>query len=252
MRKVKITLIAIIALVVLAGKNVYAKDIYYTNSSGVSFTKEEYDFFTYMTWDGYQEYVTQDMVDEIQGKTIHDPDVKKVSLCPSTKKASGNVASTRSSNLEVTTDTKSLTLGKYCTPYFCRVMMDLLWFDEPYIKSHDVVGSLLDGPTRLTNPTTLVATPSTTASHLAAVYDTDGFGTVVKLPDTTEQIHITQSYMYSGTGVIYYTYQHSMFTISLANAQLFNIDIIGYGNVLDFYGAATGFYDAMPGVYVEV
>ena len=84
------------------------------------------------------------------------------------------------------------------------------------------------------------------------VTDTDGFGTVVKLPDTSDTIHITQSYLYSGTGVIYYTYQHAMYSISLANAQLFYIDLVGYGNVLDFYGAATGFYDDMPGVYVEV
>ena len=45
----------------LAGINVYAEeDIYYTNDNGVSLTKTEYDFFTKMYWDGYQEFVTPD------------------------------------------------------------------------------------------------------------------------------------------------------------------------------------------------
>ena len=148
MKKGKLLIIVILGIIILIGKNVYAKEVYYTNSSGVSFTKEEYDFFTYMTWDGYQEYITQDMVDEIQGKSITDPDVKKVGICTNSSK----IPRTRDSNLEVTTSAKSLTLGTYCTAYYCRVLMDLLWLGEPTVKSHDVIGSLIDGPTRLTKP----------------------------------------------------------------------------------------------------
>ena len=245
----KIIVIVIMAIAILLGKNVYAKEVYYTNSNGVEFTKDEYDFFTYLMRDGYQEFVTQEMVDEIAGKTIYDEDVKSVNICPTNV---NKLTHNRDNNLEVTTDAKSLLLGKYCTPFYCRAVIDLSWLAEPYVKSYDVVGSLLDGPTRLTEPITLVSSTTTGASHVAAVYETDGFGTVVQLPTTGDNIHIAQNYIYSGTGVIYYTYQHSMFTISLANSQLFHIDLVGYGNVLNFYGAAVGYYDDMPGVYMEV
>lgn len=247
MKRGKFFALLVIALIAITGKTAFAKEVYYTNSSGVEFTKEEYDFFTYLTWDGYQEYIPQEMLDEIKGKSINDPDVKRVKICPTSKRVV-----TRNSNPEVTTDTRSLIMGKYCNSVFCRVLIDLTWFDEPFTKSNDVVGSLLDGPTRLTTPTTTISSTTSSGTHSAIVYETDGFGTVVPLPTTGDNIHITQSYLYSGTGVIYYTYQHAMYNISTANAQLFHIDLVGYGNVLDFYGAAANIYDDMPGVYIEV
>ena len=249
-KQMKLFVLVVAAVFLLMGKPVYAEEVYYTNGAGVDFTREEYDWFTYLTWDGYQEYVTQEMVDEIHGIDIEDLQVEKVSYCPSPTTQQADINSPRDSTF-FATDTKGISMGKYCTAFFCRVFADVEWYAEPNIKSYDVLGALVDGPTRLTAPSSLVTSTDTTTDHETVVYDTDGFGAIVKIP-TGQNVHITQNFLYQGTGTIYYSYQHSMYTISLSTAQLFYIDIIGYGNVFDFYGSAIGNYDDMPGVYMTV
>jgi len=57
----KLFLLVVISLaVVLSCPNAFAKEAYYSNLNGVSLTKDEYDFFTKMYYDGYQTTITQD------------------------------------------------------------------------------------------------------------------------------------------------------------------------------------------------
>ena len=254
MRKItKYGLALLFVLVSFLGSNVYAEEIYYTNSKGVSFTKEQYDFYTYLTHDGYQEQVTQEMLDEIAGQDLDSLDVKVVRLCPNEQKSQlRSTYNTQDDRLKVETSAKSLSMAKYCTPYYCRVLSELEWLGEPNSKSYDLMGAYLDGPTRLAVPTTSVVTTSGSKPEETIKYDTNGFGAVIKLPNESDPPLISQSFMYSGTGVIFVSYQHAMSSISLADAQLFNIGLIGYGSVFDFYGVAADIYDQMPGVYMTV
>ena len=246
--KKKGTLIIISFLtIILIGKKVNAKEIYYTNSKGVSFTKEQYDFYTYLTHDGYQEYVTQEMLDEIVNDNISTIQKKVIRLCPTDLKEPKR----REDNTYVATSAKALSMGQYCSSISCRVFCELEWLGEPNVKSHDVMGSYLSGPTRVSVPSTTVSSSVHTGTHETVVYDTNGFGALIQVPNG-DDIFIDQTYTYSGTGIIFYTYQHAMSGISYNNAQLFTIGLGGYGNVLDFYGAALGVYDDMPGVYMNV
>lgn len=247
---VKYGIVFLFVMAAIVGKNVYAEEIYYTNSKGVSFTKEQYDFYTYLTHDGYQEYVTQDMLNEIAGEDLESLDVKVVRLCPNPFK-SASKGQTRDDEAYVATSAKSLAMGRYCTQSYCRVMAEVEWFGEPNITSYDVMGAYLDGPTRVGTPSTFLSTPTTGYEEETIVYDTDGFGAIIQLP-AEEGIFIDQTFVYSGTGTIFMSYQHAMSNISLANSQLFNIGLIGYGSVFDFYGAAVDVYDDMPGVHMDV
>ena len=240
----KIVGVIVLFLIFSIGKNVCAKEYYYTNKNGVSFTKEQYDFYTYLTHDGYQEYVTQEMLDEIKNDDLSTIQKKVIRLCP--------IESNRRDNSTfVSTSAKTLSMGQYCSSINCRVFCELEWLGEPNVKSHDIMGSYLSGPTRLTVPSTTVSSSLFSGTHETVVYDTDGFGALIQVPNG-DDIFIDQTYVYSGTGTIFYTYQHAMSGISYSNAQLFTIGLGGYGNVLDFYGAALGVYDDMPGVYMDV
>ena len=229
---------------ILMGHKVYAEEIYYTNSKGVSFTKEQYDFYTYLTHDGFQEHVTQDMLDEIATADLSTIKVKKVGICPNP---------TRDDNLYVITSAKSLEMSNYCSGGYCRIYSTVEWFGEPTVKSYDLYGAYFDGNvSMIASPMTMASSSDYFSDSVTIVYDTNGFGAVLQVPTTGDDIYFDISFLYSGTGTIFVSYQHAMSPITLANAQLFNIDLIGYGGVFDFYGAAVGVYDQMPGVHMDV
>lgn len=59
LKKCYLGLFAIISLFTF-NINTQAKEIYYTNKNEVAFTKEEYDFLSFMYWEGSQELMNQD------------------------------------------------------------------------------------------------------------------------------------------------------------------------------------------------
>ena len=232
-------------ITIFMGQEVYAKEVYYTNSKGVSFTKEQYDFYTYLTHDGFQEYVTQDMLDEIAGADLSKIKVKKVGICPNPQR--------RDDNLYVITSAKSLEMSNYCYSGHCSIYSEVEWFGDPTVKSYDLYGSYFDGTINRLDPPLIFVTSTDWADDEETIkYENDGFGAVVQVPQTGNDIFLDMVYSYSGTGTVFVSYQPAMSPITLANAQLFNIDLIGYGGVFDFYGAAVGVYDQMPGVHMDV
>lgn len=232
-------------ITIFMGQEVYAKEVYYTNSKGVSFTKEQYDFYTYLTHDGFQEHVTQDMLDEIAGADLSKIQVKKVGICPNPQR--------RDDNMYVITSAKSLEMSNYCYGGYCSIYSEVEWFGDPTVKSYDLYGTYFDSTISRIGPPLIFATSTDYQNdEETIVYENDGFGAVVQVPTTGEDIIIDMIYNYSGSGTVFVSYQHAMSPITLANAQLFNIDLIGYGGVFDFYGAAVGVYDQMPGVHMDV
>ena len=224
-------------------KVVSAKEVYYTNKYNVSFSEEEYNYFTEIYWDGVQKHLTQDFVDLYAGEDFENMTIEKRSLCQKRSEPTRD-------NTYAGTYYDEITISKSCG-ILCRVNTSANWLGEPSVKSHDVMGSLLSGPTRLGNPGTIIIGDNDSTPPDAVVYDTDGFGAVFKLPDA-ESISILQTFTYTGNGFVFATYQHALTPINLAHAQEFNIDISGYGSVLQFYGNAFGVYDAGPGVYITV
>lgn len=220
-------------------KNVNAQtESFYTNDKGVQFTEDQYNFITRFYWDGYQNYMTQEMLDDLSDIDFANVEVEKVSYCPIER------------GTFVSSQYKSLTIGRACGA-LCRVSVSAEWFVKPSIKSYDVMGMYLDGPTRNGTPTTIIAGDGEGSFEETIKYENDGFGAVIKLPNA-EKIVITQSMVYNGSGRIYASYQHAMENISFANAQKFNIEFGGYGGVFEFYGGAYGVYDQFPGVDINV
>lgn len=252
--KVKKGIIFILmAAFLLFGKTVYAEE-YYKNHLGVSFTKEQYDFYTNLMHEGYQEAVTQEMLNEIANEDLDSIEINKVSLCPTPTKSKINPGGQlRDDCLFVSTSAKSLEMANACNGLgHCRMYAFVEWFGEPNQQSYDVFGAYFDdGPSIIGSPIVVVSTEDEFASEEVVKYESDGFGAVVPVL-SGEGLMIDMSFAYSGNGGIFISYQHAMSYISLANAQLFNIDFSGYGNVFSFYGAAVGIYDQMPGVHMDV
>ena len=246
-------LLSVIVFLLLMGSTVHA-ETYYTNHLGVSFTREQYDLYTYLAHEGFQEHVTQDMLDEFANETIDTLDITKVGMCPNPMQQAhmGNIANPQDDDLFVITSAKSLEMSNACNGCgYCRVFAYVEWFGEPNQKSYDLFGAFTDGVTRMGAPLVIVETEDDFSTEEVVKYETDGFGAVVPVLDG-DDLTFDMSFPYTGTGSIFISYQHAMSYISLADAQLFHIDFVGYGNVFDFYGAAIGVYDEMPGVHMNV
>jgi len=227
---------------ILGIKNVSAKEIVYTNNNGIELDINEYNFFKKLYGQVFLQYLDEDTYNQYLDIDFENPDIETSTYLEPNFNLEKN--STRGSSYS--TPAKSITVGKVCGA-LCRIVTTATWLGEPNIKSYDVIGSYLAGPTRISTPYTVAY--SSEESNLAEVdqYGTNGFGSVVKIPTGTDVV-IAQSFAYLGTGTVYSTYQHAMSTTTLTIAQKFNISPSGFGGVLDFYDEAFYVYDNMNGV----
>jgi len=237
--------VVFICTLLLSQKNVYAEEYYYVNDNGVSFTKAAYDFFGEFFYDGFQRYMTQDLFDQFveEGFDFENTVIEKAS---SILKQPGNTRDIPFYD----TQSRSIDMSKACG-IVCRVSSTVIWHGTPIVQDYDVMGAYITGPTRITTPVTFINSSQGSDQPAAIVYDTDGYGAVLPVHNASDMI-ITQSFAYTGNGLIFMSHQHATSQISLTNAQLFTIGLSGYGNVFNFYGAATNVYDQMNGVYLTV
>lgn len=236
--------LSLISMFLLAGINVYAEeDIYYTNDNGVSLTKTEYDFFTKMYWDGYQEFVTPAKYNKYASENLFTAPVTRV------EQDDNNGSYTRAGTIHETS-AKILTLSKACGSMSCSIIIGLQWKATPRVLSHDVMGALLyNGLNLTTDPITTLYYNSTNWFESNEIkYSNKGFGVSVKLRSSSSMLRLTQEYDVKGTGILYASYQHAMSTISLPSSKCYTVNFGGYGGVFDFYGNAYGVYDQMAGV----
>lgn len=228
-----------------------ADDVYYTNSNNVSMTKEEYDFFSEMYWDGYQEYITEALYNKFHTYGYFNGTIEKVEYDENLNK--NIINSEPSRGLIHETTAKKLTMSKSCYGNFCFVDITLQWKGDPNIKSYDVIGALLYGNiTLLTEPDTVLHYSGGNLFYGDEYYVGDGFGTSVKLQNSSSNMIISQSYDLSGSGTLYASYQHATKNITKATSQKYTVGFGGYGGVFHFYGAAVGKFDQMGGVYATV
>ncbi|MBQ3308068.1 MAG: hypothetical protein IJG68_07770 [Bacilli bacterium] len=234
----------------LSSKNVYAEE-YYTNGYGVSFDRAQYDFFTEFFYDGYQAYMTQEMLDEYDGFDFENTVIEKTGLCPNqTHINPGNQVSPQDFPY-LDTYAKEIKMAKACNSFFCRVSCTVTWHGTPTVQSHDVIGAYLNGPTRFSTPATMYTSSNGSGYETDIVYDTDGYGAVVDIPNASDII-VSQSFSYTGTGLIFMSYQHAVSTVTLNEAKSFSIGLAGYGNVFIYPSNIGDSYDQMGGVYMTV
>ena len=240
------------AAVMLIQKPVYAEEYFYTNNNGVSFTEAEYNFFTNFFYEGYQKYMTQAMFDEYieAGIDFENAEIDKVGMCVNSAPNSMRNEEMMRDLTYYDTYSKSIEMGRTCG-ILCRVSSVVVWHGIPEVQSYDLMGSYLDGPTRISTPTTMVSSSAGGSFEDAMVYDTDGYGAVISLPNE-DDIIVSQSFAYTGNGLIFMSYQHSLTNVTLQEAQSFTIGLSGYGHVFIFDSSVSYMFDDMNGVYMTV
>lgn len=229
-----------IAICVVSFQNVKAaeEDVYYTNSNNVSFTKEEYDFFTAMYYEGYQDIVTPELFAMFEKDVMH-PDLvvtKKYTqyVIPTTR---GTIVSSQYKTLQIS----------YAKLTRCNVSISLDWHASPSVRSYDVIGAYLRNVTRVGTPyTTVSAGGITTIENDLKTTDT-GFGVSILLP-SKDYIKIAQTFNTTTGGEVYASYQHAKSNVSHSDSKNYSIGIAGLGHVFDFDSSVWSKYDAMEGV----
>lgn len=229
--------------------NVTADEVYYTNANNVDMTEEQYNYFGNMYWDGFQDNVTQDMLDTaIENgfigqpieRVVYDEDLLPSQMITPSVETQGTIHETTA---------KRLVLTKSCGSISCGISITLTWKGQPHIKSYDVIGALLYGNVNLIgSPSTYLGYSGGTLSYTDPYYVGGGFGQSVKLQTSTTFMQIAQSYVVNGSGTVFASYQHATSNISKATSKLYTVGFGGYGGVFHFYGAASNVFDHMGGV----
>lgn len=224
---------------------------FYTNSSGVDFTKEEYKYISDMYFDGYQEYMTQEDLDKmVELDLIGKPITKQTS---NSGIIGSNIVGTRGYDSSYYAG-RTITITSSCAAD-CLVTLKAQWSGTPTIQSWDTIGF------RTLNVTiNSINSAMVTGTGYGQAYYTNGsefqqfstgFGYSVKLGNANN-LKITTSMYTEPGGTVYGSYQHAMVNSSLATSKLYTIALGGYGSVFMFYGNAFGIYDGAPGVYITV
>ncbi len=221
--------------------NVYALDgeNYYVNENGVKFTEKQYNFFSKMYWDGYQEYMTQNDFDYYDVNLMDDNLVETTYY---------NFPQSRASS--ITNNGKTLKISKTDSNTCSNISVTLTWNNMPSVLSYDVIGARLNGVSLLNTPITRLYNNTGSTNFDISVKSNNGFGASVLLFGTN--MRINQTYRVSKGGTVYASYQHATRSISLANSKNYTISSTGYGSVFKFSGTALTTYDGMNGVSISV
>lgn len=225
--------------------NVYADDTYYTSEYGVSMTKEQYDFFSKMYWEGFQSQVTNEIYNKYLSKGLFDREVKTV-----VKELEPEQGISRSLTHETTA--KKLQLSYSCLDGYCTMITSLTWKGIPRVTSYDIIGSVIYGNNayRIGSLTTSLRAGTNSYTYTNYVDNDSGWGCSLPLPTTDYQMIIYQDVeiYVSGDTTYYSSYQHATSKVTLETSQKFTTGYGGIGGVFFFYGAASGVYDEMAGV----
>ena len=221
--------------------NVQAKEVYFVNQNNVEFTKEEYDFISYMFWDGAQDQMSLNDYNDFVNSNIMNGELESQIYY--------DLPLTRSTSIEDAN--RTLKIVKSCSSN-CFVSVTLTWKNSPTVRSYDVMGAYLSGTSLVNNPTTSITTNGTTTTYRDIKKDTNGFGVSMKLPTYGTSMVINQSFRVNKGGTVYASYQHAMKSISLANSKNYTLSRSGYGGVFKFSGTALTTYDRMNGVSISL
>ena len=222
--------------------DVQAKEVYFVNQNNVEFTKEEYDFISYMFWDGAQENMDLDDYNNFINSDIMNGDLDSNIYY--------DIPLTRATSIEEAN--KTLKIVKSCSSN-CFVSVTLTWKKFPTVKSYDVIGAYLDGTSLVNNPATSITTNGTiTTTYKDIKKSNNGFGVSVKLPTYGTSMIINQSFRVNKGGTVYASYQHAIKNMSLSNSQNYTFSRSGYGGVFKFSGTALTTYDKMKGVSISL
>ncbi|MCI8670438.1 MAG: hypothetical protein HFI36_00200 [Bacilli bacterium] len=219
--------------------SVNANTIYYKNNYDVSFTKEEYDFFTEMYYEGYQEHMTKEDFNYFNNTNKNYKLVEQKTITDILSRATS-----------ITDSGKTLKIAKVASGSNSIISTTLIWNSAPNVKSYDVIGARLENTKLINSPITKFVNNSGTIPYNISVSASNGFGASILLSGSN--MKITQTYTVSNGGTVYASYQHAKMTVTLNDSKKYSISSAGYGKVFRFDYAVTNKYDAMNGVSIAV
>lgn len=238
----KKVILLILVLLILTVQNTSAKEIFYQNDNGVILTKEEYDFFTEMYWNGYQKNLTIEDYNYIKELDLFDKVVEKKTI------ELFDFPIERSSS--VTSNLMILTISKSCSNT-CTLSLVTRWIGTPNVKSYDVFGARADG-VNITN----IRNARVEGDNYYKIYsnpqkNNNGFGFSILVPNESNVI-ATITFTTTKGGTVYGSYQHAMRNTTENISKQYSINENGFGRVFDFTGTARNIYDNAPGVDIAV
>lgn len=234
--------IYVLALLVFLSfvSNVSAKELYYENNYDVGFTKEEYDFMTFMFWEGSQDLMTSNDYDKLIKSNIMNGTLEsKVYEAPLTRATT------------VEDNNRTLKISKSCSTT-CFISVTNIWKNSPTVRSYDVIGAILENTILQNTPSTTVTFTGGTVNSKEIKYFDNGFGVSIKLPTSGNSLVVNQNFRVSSGATVYASYQHAKSEISLANSKNYTLSKAGYGGVFNFSGIASSTYDRMNGVSISL
>ncbi len=209
-------------------------EVYYTNKSGVDFSKQEYDFITNMFYEGYQDNVTLEDLEKIRDLDLVSKPIEKISI-PEVMPLISSYENGR-----------TLNMVKSCSSE-CLIALTAVWNGTPTVKSYDVIGFLLDGTYITSKGIAGVQGTNYSESYYSPKLFSNGLGYSILIPNTTN-IKVSASFYAAVKGRVYGSYQHARKNITEANSKLYTLSLGGAGNVFLFYGAAKDVYDEATGL----
>lgn len=236
-------MIAIALGILFSFNQVDAKEIYFTNSKGVSMTEEEYQFIGELYKEGFQNHITQELYDNIIDNNLMERELNKKTVIHQDNPF------TRGSYH--TTSYKQLAITSSCDSTNCMILITLDWIANPAVRSYDVIGALFHNVTRQTTPITNYFDSISSNVTGTYKYASDGVGASFKLGTGTD-LYITQQFYVSRGGTVFGSYQHATSPITLNESRNYNFHISGFGSVFQFGTAGVEAYDGMAGVDIAV
>lgn len=113
---------------------VNAKEIFYTNQYGVAFSENQYNYYSKMFWNGYQDLVTQDEFDYVNELNLFDSKIETFILQENALQPLSTL----------TEKSRTLTMNKSCSSQ-CYISLQASWNAKPNVKSYDVIGARVNG-----------------------------------------------------------------------------------------------------------
>lgn len=242
--------VMIFVLLMIITTSVNAQEIYYENNNGVIFTKEEYDFFSKMYYDGYQASMTEEDMHMFEGYELNAKNVESSiyvdkSFNPGTIQTKGNYHETQAKILKISKLTGNM------DPVISIIAQ---WKYSPNVRSYDLIGAYFSGNINMASGISSKVIYDGGSNYTSAnITSSNGFGSVLLLPANGRNIVVSTTFAVTGSGTVFGSYQHAKSVISLNNAKTFSISYSGLGNVFYFSNInIRAKYDAMQGVSIGV
>ena len=220
---------------------VHASRIYYTNQYGVNFTEQQYNFYSEMFFEGYQEFVTVADFNKALSTNIFNGTIEKTSVIIPSYEIGYNKGAI------VTEKGRTLSIGKSCDSTECFYSLTAVWNGIPNVTSYDILGSRIVGGSYTYISCGVATGLGYTYTECTPDTPTGGFGYSLQIAPVVN-LQVGTSFYTTTGATLYGSYQHAIQNVSLSTSKLYYINYMGYGGVFDFYGAAWGKYDGANGV----